>query len=769
MAVVSITGPYSQGYMGSASTTNGGETGKGFVIGDGYVLTAGHVIYEWNRVSGTNPSIVNNPGYAGKIIDYRGYATAYASQVASTVASLPTGSAPPKNVVIEGKGTVAAKDTAVLSGQSGSTGASDAGLVLFASASDLTIITTALDDSAAIVKRYAQTTVTGTISAAANGRITFSQVSALGDSGGAYVLSSNGNSWVIGTHSGNYTDEAGNEVSAAGTYFTPFEWSALNNSILAGKTGNLSSSEPTNMIVGTSATEALSGSARADIILGRAGADTLDGGDAANSATVAWGNDQLFGGAGNDIIKAGYGADLFHGGDRRSTVHTAAELASDGSDTVDYSLLTAVDPTKGVKVILGGATPPVTTWSANKDIAFASYVTDLGRKFETDTLISIEKIVGTSADDIVRINSLDAARLSNSSHQGGLDEINLGGHSKGDLVDFSGVASGVKFDMSITKPFASTVADTTSGVSIIGAEQVIGTIYSDQITGSEGNDVISARLGGDTIRGMGGADLIFSDNRGVGGLNVGGAIYGGDGDDQFVIKGAALLDTGTGADIIYKVKSASNAASGITLAEDHGGTDKIYWNGYLIKGASSGLMLIDGDNYGDDPAWLGDYAIVYDYGYGDLNIHFPWAMNYDPATDPNEPNPRSGNGSDVITIKNFANGDYGVIIPGFDTYKLIFDKMERGEYVGEPFSELPKSNIYDNGTLNDWYNLPGWTSAYTTLGPQAYPVAPTSTAPATPLSITGGSSTYSSAAIEDMMQSRLVWSHVMNMSGLDYL
>lgn len=85
MAIVNVIGPYSTGYQGSAITTAAGMAGKGIVIGDGFVLTAAHVVYEWDRIQGTLPNIINNSSYNGKLHDFHNYKIAYTNAAAADV------------------------------------------------------------------------------------------------------------------------------------------------------------------------------------------------------------------------------------------------------------------------------------------------------------------------------------------------------------------------------------------------------------------------------------------------------------------------------------------------------------------------------------------------------------------------------------------------------------------------------------------------------------------------------------------------------------
>jgi Ca2+-binding RTX toxin-like protein len=109
--------------------------------------------------------------------------------------------------------------------------------------------------------------------------------------------------------------------------------------------------------------ETLYGSSTADIIFGYAGDDTIYGLNGDDSLRGDAGNDVVFGGSGNDILSGGFGNDTLNGGG--------------DSDTVDYSGVTT-----GFSVTLSGGSASVVI-----------------SKTETDTLISIENLIGGSGND----------------------------------------------------------------------------------------------------------------------------------------------------------------------------------------------------------------------------------------------------------------------------------------------------------------------------------------------------------------------------------
>lgn len=125
-------------------------------------------------------------------------------------------------------------------------------------------------------------------------------------------------------------------------------------------------------IEGTEQADTLWGSQYSDSIYGLGGNDTLygqdgddlmDGGAGIDSLLGGRGNDALYGGLGNDFLVGGAGADALNGGD--------------GSDTANYQTSTAA-----VSVNL----------AAN---------TATGGDAQGDTFVSVEKLVGSSYDDLL--------------------------------------------------------------------------------------------------------------------------------------------------------------------------------------------------------------------------------------------------------------------------------------------------------------------------------------------------------------------------------
>lgn len=222
--------------------------------------------------------------------------------------------------------------------------------------------------------------------------------------------------------------------------------------------------------------ETLSGTAQADIISGLGGDDTLTGLD---------GDDVLVGGIGNDVIDGGAGNDT-------AKYHQAAN---------------------GVTVSLAIAAPQATGEG-------------------TDTLISIENLVGSMFADTLTGNS-EANRITSN---GGADVIDGGAGNDGivlsgtigsvdggagnDRILFEAglygigddtvtnvetfvIRDGAVVDMSTrTTTIRAITLTTTTG----GGAMVAGSTAADTITGGNGDDVIAGGLGGDKVSGGAGAD-----------------------------------------------------------------------------------------------------------------------------------------------------------------------------------------------------------------------------------------------------------------------
>jgi Ca2+-binding RTX toxin-like protein len=229
--------------------------------------------------------------------------------------------------------------------------------------------------------------------------------------------------------------------------------------------------------------ERISGSAFADNITGSTNADTLSG----NA-----GNDIISGLGGTDTIEGGDGDDLLSGGSGADTLDGAG-----GFDTADYSI------SSGITLILGG--------------------TSSGGDAQGDTLLNIERVVGSSFDDSITgdaqgnqlVGSGGDDTLSglagNDSLIGGAGDDSLSGGSGADSLDgglnsdsatyvSSASAVTVGLDGSIS------VGGDAEGDTLTNIETLIGSNFNDILRGSLSSESLEGGLGDDMLVGSTGAD-----------------------------------------------------------------------------------------------------------------------------------------------------------------------------------------------------------------------------------------------------------------------
>jgi subtilisin-like proprotein convertase family protein len=396
----------------------------------------------------------------------------------------------------------------------------------------------------------------------------------------------------------------------------------LNASALtAGATIDLSRTR-TSIIAGT----ALNFSAGTVIenLIGGDGGDSLYGNSAANRIDGGRGNDSIFGGEGDDTLVGGVGADLLDG--------------EAGNDSADYS---SASSSLYVRYLSDG--------SATATLAG-----------ETDTLISIERVLGGAGADFLlggtsgvtfvggAGNDILSAGSGGGTFYGGLGDDLLAGQNGADtfcggagndaiygaggidLVDYSYATSNLRIYLSTGATSQVTVSATDIDT-LNGIECAIG---------GSGNDIILAQESTGTIWGGAGNDILNT------GYLGGSAAYGGDGDD--VIAGQSgddLLSGGLGNDLILGSAGSdtvdySYATTGFTLAVVQtafvtiaaGDVDMLNEFENIIGGSGNDWLI--GDSIANS-LWGGDGADTLDGGAGnDLlvggrgNDHYKMGRGY---------------------------------------------------------------------------------------------------------------------------------------------
>ena len=212
--------------------------------------------------------------------------------------------------------------------------------------------------------------------------------------------------------------------------------------------------------------------------IGTAASQNLVGGTFYDTLSGMGGNDHLYGHGGNDLLDGGAGDDILDGGP--------------GVDTASY---TAATGQVLVSLLING---PQNTLGAG-----------------TDTLISIEKIVGSSFADILTAGTAGSTL---NGGPGGDDLIGgpgsdiLNGGAASDFADYRLATAGVTVTLAIT------TSQNTIGAgfdALVGIEKLAGSSHDDHLSGDAnanalygmaGNDVITGGAGQDTLGGGAGAD-----------------------------------------------------------------------------------------------------------------------------------------------------------------------------------------------------------------------------------------------------------------------
>ncbi|MBL8701647.1 MAG: calcium-binding protein [Alphaproteobacteria bacterium] len=396
-------------------------------------------------------------------------------------------------------------------------------------------------------------------------------------------------------------------------------------------------------VVTTSVGLEITGTEDNDVLVGGLGRDTISGGDGNDILIGAVGNDTLIGGAGDDNLVGGSGIDM--ASYRTSTAGVTVDLSVSGPQDTGGA---GVDNLVSIENVTGGTGDDVLTGDAGANV-LAGYLgndnldggagddvlaggagddlMDGGAGFDTasydgitgdlvvslaldgaqdtgaagsDTLVSIEKVVGGSGDDYLVGNTLDnvlaggagddllAGGDGNDTLVGGLGTDGLFGEEGSDTASYFAILDDVAVDLRNDSSHQDTGG---AGLDLLnGIENLIGGQGNDRLHGSDTTNIIDGSAGNDTIWGGGGTDYLT----------------GGAGDD--VLIGGAARDRmagGAGADV-FRIES-----------NDDSGTD---WLRDVIADFSQAegdvidLSLIDAD-----PTTDGDQAFDFTGFGGVLN------------------------------------------------------------------------------------------------------------------------------------------------------
>ncbi len=553
------TGPY----LSNNSADNGIDEGRGWVVGDNITFTAGHVVYEWNRDK-TTPVIRFNPNTI--VYDEFNYGQSpnslYRQNVNAAIAAATSTNPVGANTVIEANINMVAADRVLVRG-GGDVNSQDAGLATFLNPNDLENIGSIFSYTSPVITRFGGPTgdSIGTfndVDGRELGIVEFSVTARQGDSGSAYLLDlpSESHGFVVAVQSSNPGNQQTGQTfgDAIATYFSHDAWLNINTALSDGQSGNVTISEPTNLIVGSAGADAgVQGSYRADIILGRGGNDAIDDND---TTSTAWGNDQIFGGDGDDVIRLGRGNNLAHGGDIRTYGGVArTPLVLDGKDTVSFdNLETGItitltnDPAKTdptFKTQLEASVIDASQQPQDTDYNHAVFVSSGG---SVNTLVSIENITGSRRSDTLVLDGFNAKQLATGG-VGGLAFIDFGDDdttdrtstkTSADLIDARGLNEALVVHLDTTEQ---SLQAETGSLRFKNAEDVYGG-DKDDILFAVG--AATANRNGSLLVGGGGADQLHGEIN-----QAHDVLIGGEGDDIIWLGAGDFAIGGEGHDTFY--------------------------------------------------------------------------------------------------------------------------------------------------------------------------------------------------------------------------
>ena len=302
-------------------------------------------------------------------------------------------------------------------------------------------------------------------------------------------------------------------------------------------------------INGTASKDRLVGGAAGDVINNDLIAGTIGSAD----------DDALYGNGGNDTLNGGNGNDTLNGGVGNDTLDGGA-----GIDTADYSNGTVITTNTNTSQAFTGATAGV---FVNLGLAGAQDTGGAG----LDTLVSIENLIGTNANDFL-VGSTGDNVLSG---QDGADQLTdnngndtLNGGAGNDFLAAGSGHDTLNGDENNDNLNGGSGNDTLNGGS--GLDQLNGGSDSDTLSGGVDNDQLNGGSGSDTLSGDGGNDIL----------------RGGPGTDSDSLNGGEGLDTAS-----YSDATASVVVNlGIGGAQNTGGagTDRLV-----------SIENLEGSNFGD--------------------------------------------------------------------------------------------------------------------------------------------------------------------------
>ena len=390
-------------------------------------------------------------------------------------------------------------------------------------------------------------------------------------------------------------------------------------------------------------------STAADTIYGNGGVDTLDGGGGNDTIYGGTGHDTIFNGLGDDYMDAGLGTDTVSYANATASVivdlslMTAQNTIGGGTDTLlnfenvlGSGLNDSIVGTVGNNILNGAAGTDRVSYvnatagvTVNLGLAGAQNTGGAG----TDTLVSIEELIGSNFSDVHTGDGLSNAIFSMGGNDvlsglaggdllaggDGHDTLN-GGDGNDSLIGDAGndiLNGGAGLDIAsygdatagVTVNLSNGAAQNTGGAGtdtlILGTiENLLGSMHNDVLIGDGADNVLIGLGGDDALSGGNGNDLLLDgvgDDILTGGSGQDTASYGtatGDVAVDLTIR-VAQNTMGAGIDTLVSIENLSGSDFGDVLTGD--GADNVLsgWIGNdVLNGGRGNDTLIGG--VGDD-------------------------------------------------------------------------------------------------------------------------------------------------------------------------
>jgi Ca2+-binding RTX toxin-like protein len=336
--------------------------------------------------------------------------------------------------------------------------------------------------------------------------------------GGANVLTGGGGDDLLnggaGSDTASYHDAAG-AVSVNLALASPQAVGGGAGSDTFVSIENLEGSAFNDTLTGDSGNNVLSGLSGDDMLVGGAGNDTLDGGAGNDTASYAGASGPITIGLSNAAAQAvggGQGSDTFIAVENIIGSQFADTLSGDGNANMFTGGI-------GDDVLNGGGGSDTAVYSdatgaVSVDLNITGHAQAIGGGDGSDTLNSIENVVGSNFNDVL-LGDGGANILTGNKG----DDV-LNGGAGIDTASYAYASGGVTVDLNIAGT-AQNVGGGEGTDTLIGIENVIGSNYDDVLIagtqttivyGGGGNDLLSGKMTGQTLDGGAGIDTVDFSN-----------------------------------------------------------------------------------------------------------------------------------------------------------------------------------------------------------------------------------------------------------------